>query len=157
MDEFDKAVSRAERRRASEPAAVAARYDKDHDRVVVKLNTGAEFAFPRRQAQGLEAAKPTDLNPIEISPSGFGLHFPKLDADLWLPALLDGVFGTRRWIAARLGARGGKAKSEAKARAARINGKLGGRPRKLKTKSKTARKTKARRRTRSQRGLKLRA
>jgi hypothetical protein len=64
--------------------------------------------------------------------------FPKLDADLWLPALLEGVFGSRRWMAARLGARGGKAKSKAKARAARANGKLGGRPRKVRSRRRSA-------------------
>jgi len=98
--------------------------------VVIELSTGYEVAFPPRGAQGLERAKPADLDVIEISPSGFGLHFPKLDADLWLPALLEGVFGSRRWMAALLGARGGRAKSKAKARAARVNGKRGGRPRK---------------------------
>jgi hypothetical protein len=166
MDPFDEAIIRGERRRAAQPAAVAARYDKDHDRLVVTLNTGVEFTFPRRHAQGLEAAKPTDLDVIEISPSGFGLHFPKLDADLWLPALLDRVFGTRRWTAARLGAQGGKAKSTAKARASRINGKLGGRPRTAKPHAKAARiddkigggarKTKARRRARPRPSLKRR-
>jgi hypothetical protein len=132
MGEFELATKRAERRRTGDPTAVAARYDPERDRVIVVLSTGDEVAFPPRRAQGLERAKPSDLDVIEISPSGFGLHFPKLDADLWLSALLDGVFGSRRWIAARLGARGGKAKSKAKARAARANGKLGGRPRKTK-------------------------
>jgi hypothetical protein len=132
MDEFDRANERGARRRADGPAAVAARYDAKRDRVVVALASGGEIAFPPRRAQGLERAKPSDLAMIEISPSGLGLHFPKLDADLWLPALLEGVFGSRQWMAARLGARGGKVKSKAKARAARANGKLGGRPRKAK-------------------------
>jgi hypothetical protein len=132
MDEFDRANERGARRRADGPAAVAARYDAKRDRVVVALTSGGEIAFPPRRAQGLERAKPSDLAVIEISPSGLGLHFPKLDADLWLPALLEGVFGSRQWMAARLGARGGKVKSKAKARAARANGKLGGRPRKAK-------------------------
>src|SRR5262249_32055274 len=103
------------------------------DRVILELSTGDKVAFPPRRAQGLEAAKPSDLDVIEISPSGFGLHFPKLDADLWLPALLAGVFGSKNWIAAQLGARGGKVKSAAKAQAARANGKLGGRPKKTKS------------------------
>jgi hypothetical protein len=133
MDEFDRANERGARRRADGPAAVAARYDAKRDRVVVALTSGGEIAFPPRRAQGLERAKPSDLAVIEISPSGLGLHFPKLDADLWLPALLEGVFGSRQWMAARLGARGGKVKSKAKARAARANGKLGGRPRKAKS------------------------
>jgi len=107
--------------------------------VAVELSTGAQFAFPRRQAQGLETAKRSDLKVIEITPSGFGLHFPRLDADLWLPGLLEGVFGTRQWMAAPLGARGGQVKTQAKARAARVNGKLGGRPRKSKAGARTNR------------------
>jgi hypothetical protein len=139
MSEFDLATKRAKRRRAGEPVAVAARYEADRDRVVVELSTGDRLAFPPRRAQGLEAARPSDLDVIEISPSGFGLHFPKLDADLWLPALLDSVFGSRAWMAARLGTRGGKVKSRAKARAARANGKLGGRPRKTKSRRRSPR------------------
>jgi Protein of unknown function (DUF2442) len=139
MDEFNLATKRGERRRANEPAAVAARYDRARDRVVIELSSGYEVAFPPRRAQGLERAKPADLAVIEISPSGFGLHFPKLDADLWLPALLEGVFGSRRWMAARLGAHGGRAKSKAKARAARANGERGGRPRKARPRRLSAR------------------
>jgi len=137
MDEFELATKRAERRRTSEPTAVEAHYDPDRSRIVIKLSTGDKVVFPPQRAQGLEGAKPSDLDVIEISPSGFGLHFPKLDADLWLPALLEGVFGSRKWIAARLGARGGRVKSKAKAKAARANGKLGGRPRKAKLPRKT--------------------
>jgi hypothetical protein len=107
------------------------------------LTSGAEFAFAPRTAQGLEAATASDLHEIEISPSGFGLHFPKLDADLWLPALLEGNFGTTRWMAARLGAQGGKARSAAKTRAARANGKLGGRPHKRPARVGAAKKGKA--------------
>ncbi len=125
MRELDPATKRAKRRRSKKPAAVAARYDRARDRVIVELSTGYEVAFPPRRAQGLDRAKPADLELIEISPSGFGLHFPKLDADLWLPALLEGVFGSRRWMAARLGARGGRVKSKAKTLAARANGKRG--------------------------------
>jgi hypothetical protein len=35
MDQFDLATKRAERRRVTEPAAVAAYYDRDRDRVVI--------------------------------------------------------------------------------------------------------------------------
>jgi hypothetical protein len=71
------------------------------------------------------------LDEIEISPSGFGIHFPKLDADLYLPAILHGFLGSRKWMASRLGQAGGKSRSAAKQKASRANGKLGGRPRKL--------------------------
>ncbi len=74
--------------------------------------------------------RPPQLNDIEISPSGLGIYFPKLDADLYLPALLEGFLGSRKWMASRLGAVGGKSKSPAKAAAAKQNGRSGGRPRK---------------------------
>ncbi len=132
MDQFEHeigpATERADRRRARQPHALAARYDRAQGRVVIDLSTGYAVAFVPERAQGLAGARPADLADIEITPSGYGLHFPKLDADLWLPTLLEGVFGSRAWMAALMGARGGRAKSDAKATAARANGKLGGRP-----------------------------
>lgn len=110
--------------------AVAARYDRKRSRVVVSLNTGVEVTFPPKLAEGLANATPTDLAKIEITPSGLGLHWPKLDADLYVPGLLAGALGDKRWMAAQLGASGGRARSKAKSRAARVNGRLGGRPRK---------------------------
>ena len=133
LDEFAAASRRGSARQANEPMATAVRYDRRRDRIVVSLNTGAELAFPPRIAQGLENAMPADLAEIEISPSGFGIHFPRLDADLYLPALLQGVFGSKAWMAAQLGATGGRARSAAKSAAARENGKRGGRPRKVGT------------------------
>jgi Protein of unknown function (DUF2442) len=129
-DALKKADATAARRRADCLIAVAARYDRRSGRVVVGLNTDIEVTFSPKTAQGLEHAKPAQLDTIEISPSGLGLHFPKLDADLYLPALLDGWFGSRRWMAARMGERGGRVRSAAKRTASRENGKLGGRPRK---------------------------
>lgn len=110
--------------------AIAARYDRRRARVVVGLNTGVEVAFPPNLAEGLTDAATADLAKIEISPSGLGLHWPKLDADLYVPGLLAGAFGSKRWMAAQLGAAGGSARSAAKTRSARANGRLGGRPRK---------------------------
>lgn len=110
--------------------AVSARYDRRSSRVVVNLNTGVQIAFPSRLAEGLVGASPEELAEIEVSPAGLGLHWPKLDADVYVPALLQGVFGSKRWMAAQLGATGGQAKSRAKAAAARENGRKGGRPRK---------------------------
>jgi len=111
--------------------AVAARYDRRTSRVVVRLNTGLELAFPPALAEDLAGAAPADLAEIQISPAGLGLHWPKLDADLYIPALLQGVFGSRRWMAAQLGAAGGRAHTKAKAASSRVNGRKGGRPRKI--------------------------
>jgi uncharacterized protein DUF2442 len=124
-----KADARAARMRAHGPFAVAARYDRRSGRIVVALSSGIDVMFGPENAQGLQGAKPAQLGIIEISPSGLGLHFPKLDADLYLPALLDGWLGSRRWMAARMGGQGGRARSAAKRAASRENGKFGGRPR----------------------------
>ncbi len=113
----------------STPRAVSAHYDRRVSRVVVSLDSGLELAFPPHMAEGLSEAKPADLARIEISPTGLGLHFPALDADLYLPALLEGVFGSPSWMAGLMGKRGGKSRSEIKQGAARRNGRLGGRPR----------------------------
>lgn len=129
--EFEKAEARAKALRKRYPSAVGARYDTRDGKVVVSLVSGIDISFAPRDAQGLEGASAADLKTIEISPSGYGLHFPKLDADLYLPALLDGFLGSKKWTAARLGAEGGKAISAAKTSASRRNGKLGGRPRKV--------------------------
>ncbi|MGA1981060.1 MAG: transposase [Acidobacteriaceae bacterium] len=62
-----------------------------------------------------------------------GYVFMSNHIHLLVPALLEGSFGSRKWMAARLGAQGGKARSLAKRTAARANGALGGRPRKSAT------------------------
>ncbi len=127
--EFKEANARAKALRASTPAATAAYYDRKSKNIIVKLSTGIGIFFSPRDAQGLEEGTPAQLSEIEITPSGFGLHFPKLDADLYVPSLLEGALGSRSWMAARLGAQGGRSRSVPKRTAARANGALGGRPR----------------------------
>lgn len=131
--EFSEANRRAEERRLTTPHAVSARYDRRIGRVLVNLSTGLDISFSPRSAQELETATWEQLQEIEITPTGFGLHFPAIDADIYIPALLEGYFGSEKWMAARLGARGGKVRSAAKARASRANGRLGGRPKQVAT------------------------
>ena len=110
----------------AEPRAATVRYDARLDRVVVELTNGCTFAFPPRLAQGLETATADQLSEVEVLGLGYGLHWEGLDVDLSLPGLMAGLFGTRRFMAARAG----RATSPAKAAAARANGAKGGRPRK---------------------------
>src|SRR5271156_1569839 len=127
-EEFERAGRRGTGLQSAMPTAIAAWYDRRLGRVVIRLNSGLDVAFSPRDAQGLEKAAASQLREIEISPSGFGIYFPRLDVDIYLPALLQGFLGSRAWMAARLGAVGGKSRSAAKLSAARRNGKLGGRP-----------------------------
>lgn len=128
-DGAKQANMRAARLRDAGPTAVSAAYDRRSDRVVVKLSSGIDIGFSPRDMQGLETAKPAQLDPIEISPSGLGLHFPKVDADLYLPALLEGVFGSRRWVAARSREGDGRSRTAPRSAASHQNRGLGGRPR----------------------------
>jgi len=98
--------------------------------ILVELSSGVEIRFPIRLVQGLENGKSKDLSEIRVEARGLGLHWPRLDVDLYVPSLLRGVLGTREWMA-EIGKMGGGVISAAKARASAENGKLGGRPKKV--------------------------
>jgi len=82
-DNFEVANQRARDLQAAIPRAISAHYDRRHGHIVVHLSSKLTVSFSPRDAQGLENAKGPQLEAIEISPSGFGLYFPKLDADIY--------------------------------------------------------------------------
>ncbi len=129
LDGFEAAMERARKMQNTFPRAVSAYYDRKSHRVVIELSSKVAVSFRPEDAQGLENAQAAELAEIELSPSGFGIHFPRLDADLYVPRLLEGFLGSRKWMAARMGQAGGKSRSKAKKAAARVNGAKGGRPR----------------------------
>ncbi len=108
--------------------AVAAHYDHTTKRVVLELSNGTSFAFPANLVHGLEKATRAQRAAVELSPSGSGVIWYALDADMSVPGILAASF-RQAGLASFLGAAGGAVKSKAKARAARANGAKGGRPR----------------------------
>ena len=126
---FDAAEKRGRQSLADEPRAKSARYDRPSGRVIVELTNGCSFAFPAAQAEGLAEASDDDRAQIEILGAGYGLHWENLDADLSVPGLLAGLFGTRAYMDRIRAAHAGASSSPAKAEAARRNGLKGGRPR----------------------------
>lgn len=131
IDNFEKANRRARELQSTVPHAVSAKYERRTGRIVIHLSSKLIVSVAPEDVEGLESAAPSQLGKIEISPSGFGLHFPAIDADIYVPGLLEGLLGSREWMAARLGAAGGKSMSRAKKAASRVNGRLGGRRRTL--------------------------
>lgn len=111
----------------TEYAASSAHYDRSTGRVVVTFPTGTVISFLPSKVQGLSAASADQLEGIELSPSGLSLYFPAVDADVYIPALMQDVLGSKAWMA-QIGKTGGAVRSERKADAARENGRLGGRP-----------------------------
>lgn len=123
--DIDAALARGKAARLSEPRAATARYDPLVDRLIVELTNGCTFAFPPRLAEGLEPATADQLAQVEVLGTGYGLHWELLDVDLSVPGLMAGLFGTAAYMAQRAG----RARSPAKAAAARANGARGRRPR----------------------------
>jgi hypothetical protein len=113
----------------NDPVAETARYDQRLNLLLVGLTNGRRLAIPIENLQGLKDATGKQLQKVEIHNFGTAISFPDLDADFYVPSLIAGVYGNRRWMA-ELGKRGGSAKTVAKRRASRANGKKGGRPRK---------------------------
>lgn len=126
--EIDAAIARANAAERERPKAIGAVYRLANDTVVITLATGVQVAIPRKLLQGLQGATPRQLAKVEIEGPGTGLHWSLLDVDHYIPTVLAGVFGTRRWMS-EIGRRGGMVRSAAKTTAARINGRKGGRPR----------------------------
>src|SRR5437879_13567711 len=81
-EEIEAANERAAARLGRTATVAAAHYDRRTGRVVIDLSSGLSIAFKPQDAQGFEHAKPEQLRKIEISPSGLGLHFPVIDADI---------------------------------------------------------------------------
>src|SRR5271157_4815715 len=127
--EIDRAIARARRLR-DKPLVAGVEYlpGPGLDLFILKLTDGRRRVLPREDLQGLQSGTKEQLAYIEIVGGGTGLHWPDLDADLYVSGLLRGVYGNRKWMA-KIGKRGGSASTNAKKRAARANGKLGGRPR----------------------------
>ena len=79
-------------------SAIAAKYDSQHDQIIINFSDRSEFRFSSQLGQGLQNATPEQLAEVEVTPSGQGLHWETLDADLSIPDLLRGVYGTQKWM-----------------------------------------------------------
>lgn len=124
------AMARGEMQRLQEASAVVSvRYQRSKRRVVLELVTGIQLSVPVDRVQGLTRATANQLSEIEVSPNGLALHWPQIDADVYVPGLLQGALGGKKWMASLMRRDGGKSMSEAKQTAARQSSRLGGRPR----------------------------
>lgn len=78
--------------------ALAVRYDPDGGRLEVLLEDGLELRLEARLLQGLAGASDEEIAECELQGGGTALHWPRLDADLWVEGLARGVYGSRAWM-----------------------------------------------------------
>lgn len=79
------------------PFARKAYYDPTLRLIVVEYSAGFSISFAPERALGLAGASDADLSEIEISSGGYGIYFPKLDADFSVEEFRVGRFGTDQW------------------------------------------------------------
>lgn len=129
--EFEAITARTAEEKRHRPRAIRVGFDAARRRVWIEMTNGLEVAFDPERQQVLQGAADAQLQEVEVSGRGSAIYFPGLDASVYIPSLLQGVTGTRGWMAEQLGRAGGSVKSERKAAASAENGKKGGRPRKI--------------------------
>jgi Protein of unknown function (DUF2442) len=106
--QIDKARSVGQALAATEPRAIKAWYQQDTERIFIELTNGVVMGFPYQLLQGLEKGTATELAEVEITPVGSSLHWESLDADLSVPQLVLGVFGSKTWMTELISQQGRK-------------------------------------------------
>ncbi len=126
-DQYLEATRVGSARKEKGDLARTASYDAGSKRLQIELRSGIGLSIPVAKVQGLADAPADIVGTVRVDGGGYSLHWPTLDFDLSVPDLVAGCFGSRAWMSA-LGKQGGAVTTEAKRRAARENGKKGGRP-----------------------------
>jgi hypothetical protein len=121
------ARARERRERRQGRRAASARYDRATRRIALELTNGIHFAFPIEAIPSLATASDDDLAHVRLDASGRSLIWEGIDVDLSVPGLILSAVepGERR---RHLAGMAGRSRSHAKAQAARVNGRKGGRP-----------------------------
>jgi len=123
----------AARRRArealkTEPHAKRAWYDARNRALHITLTNGAGIVVPVALMTGFRDFPDRLIAKVEVGVAGVDLHWEELDADLSVVGLARLALGSKVLLRAA-GSAGGASRSVAKAKAARRNGRKGGRPR----------------------------
>jgi hypothetical protein len=130
--EIDKAIEAGKQHQRKELLVESVEYDPTpgHDYLTLRLNNGHRHLIPREDLQGMGEASLEAIRDVRVIGGGTALHWPLLDLDFYVPALLKNKYGNMQWMQ-HLGRKGGSAKTELKRKAAQENGAKGGRPRKV--------------------------
>ena len=107
---------------------LAAHFDQPSDAIVVRLSTKATIIVPRTAVPGWGSVDPRKLADLAAQSSGFSIWSEKADTGVRIERLVQLATGTA--LATAAASILGQKSTPAKAAAARVNGRIGGRPRK---------------------------
>jgi hypothetical protein len=117
-----------------EVRAQAVRYVPDRDAIEIVTAGNAGFLIPRGWIGALQDVPTDDLAKLEIWPDGSAIELEDRDIHISVHGLMTAILPAMlppRAVAAIFASRGGKATSDAKRSSAQVNGRKGGRPRKV--------------------------
>lgn len=112
-EQITEAVKQSKVNLTSVVTATGIRYVPSIDLFVLSLSDGTGRVLQRELLQGLQAGTRKQLANVELVGAGTGLHWPDLDADLLVEAVISGIYGNRQWMS-RIGQRGGSVRSKPK-------------------------------------------
>jgi hypothetical protein len=121
-----RARERAERRAGLRARSVA--FDRRRKVLRLELTNGTFIGLPQQAIPALQQLSPREVSTVTLSSSGDTVEWAGLDIHLSVPGLLLAAFD-RTQVLRELARIAGSARSDAKALAARRNGRRGGRPR----------------------------
>ena len=98
LREIEEATRRGEEAMKTEIQASSVRYDQSSNKLFLELKNGATFVAPCGLIQGLRGAAPELIAKARLGPRGASLHWAKLDVDFSVGGLLEGRFGTKKWM-----------------------------------------------------------
>src|SRR5581483_5202443 len=107
LERFARARQRGAARSEDPSAIVGADYDAARDVIAITFRSGGSMVIPRRMVPGIQKARPSALESIEVSPAGDALSWRALDVDVYVPGLIERAFGNRLFASAT-GRRGGR-------------------------------------------------
>jgi len=130
-EEIDEQIARGKELYKKEvqgnPVATGFQFDAKTRILSIRSNDGSRIDFPVSRIRELQHAPAQAIKSGYITKSGDAIHWDELDAHYTVAGLAANIFGTKEWMR-ELAREGGRSTSPAKARAARLNGRKGGRP-----------------------------
>jgi len=132
--EYAAALAAGQTEVEAEIRAQAVRYVPDRDAIEIVTTRNAGFLIPRQWISALQDVPIADLAKLEIWPDGSAIELEDQDIHISVHGLMTAILPAMlppRAVAAIFASRGGKATSDAKRSSAQVNGRKGGRPRKV--------------------------